>query len=182
MPDGVPRLRVLVADERGRPVAAPGLGAWLRRVAPARARGVVSVALVSDQRVRALNRRYRRKDYATDVLSFPAEQGPSAQLPVPSPFLGDIVIARGVARRQAREARHSEQVEIRVLALHGLLHLLGYDHEHDDGRMLRTERRLRRKGGLREGLIERARPSTGSGRAGHHGHARGELVEPRDAK
>jgi probable rRNA maturation factor len=174
-------LAVSIVDERGRPVAAPGLGAWLRRVAPARARGVVSVALVSDQRVRALNRIYRRKDYATDVLSFPAEKRSSPQPPrlrslsvrratagpfvapearrraAPSPFLGDIVIARGVAKRQAREAQHSEQTELRVLALHGLLHLLGYDHERDDGRMLRTERRLRRKGGLREGLIERAR-------------------------
>jgi probable rRNA maturation factor len=151
-------LAVSIVDQRGRPVAASGLGAWLRRVAPARARGVVSVALVSDQRVRALNRRYRRKDYATDVLSFPGSpspQSPSPQSLAPSPYLGDIVIARGVAKRQAREARHSEQTELRVLALHGLLHLLGYDHERDDGRMLRVERRLRRKGGLREGLIER---------------------------
>ena len=70
-------------------------------------------------------------------------------------FLGEIVIARGVARRQAREARHSELTELRVLALHGLLHLLGYDHESDSGRMRRTEQRLRREGGLREGLIER---------------------------
>jgi probable rRNA maturation factor len=154
MPDGEPRLRVLVADERGRAVAAPGLAAWLRRVAPARARGVVSVALVSDQRVRALNRTYRRKDYATDVLSFPSLPGP--EFPASSPFLGDIVIARGVSRRQARQAGHSEQTELRVLALHGLLHLLGYDHERDNGRMRRMERRLRRKGGLHEGLIERA--------------------------
>jgi probable rRNA maturation factor len=154
MPEGEHRLRVDLVDERGRPGAAPGLAAWLRRVAPARARGVVSVALVSDRKVRALNRTYRRKDYATDVLSFPSQ--PSALSP--HPFLGDIVIARGVARRQAREARHSERVELRVLALHGLLHLLGYDHERDGGRMLRAERRLRRKGGLREGLIERARP------------------------
>ena len=71
-------------------------------------------------------------------------------------FLGDIVIARGVARRQARAARHSERTEIRVLALHGLLHLLGYDHERDDGLMRRVEGRLRRKGGLPGGLIERA--------------------------
>lgn len=151
MPERDQRLRVLVADERGRRVAAPGLAAWLRRIAPARARGVVSVALVSDNRVRALNRAYRRKDYATDVLSFP-----NPQSPIPNPFLGDIVIARGVARRQARDAHHSEQTELRVLALHGLLHLLGYDHEQDNGRMLRLERRLRRKGGLHEGLIERA--------------------------
>ena len=58
-------------------------------------------------------------------------------------FLGEIVIARGVARQQARAAGHSELTELRVLALHGLLHLLGYDHEHDDGRMRQVERRLR---------------------------------------
>ena len=110
------------------------------------------VTLVSDARSRALNRRYRRTDRATDVLSFPAS--PSPQPPGPS-LLGDIVIARGVAKRQAREATHSEQTELRVLALHGLLHLLGYDHERDHGRMQRVEQRLRRKGGLREGLIER---------------------------
>jgi probable rRNA maturation factor len=70
--------------------------------------------------------------------------------------LGEIVIARGLAGRQARKARHSELTELRVLALHGLLHLLGYDHERDRGRMRRLEERLRRKGGLREGLIERS--------------------------
>jgi probable rRNA maturation factor len=172
MPDGEHRLRVMVADQRGRPVAARGLAAWLRRVAPARARGVVSVALVSDRRVRALNQTYRSQDYATDVLSFPNTSPPqgtrrtqrikpnsSSVSPVPAvveSFLGEIVIARGVARRQARAAGHSEQTELRVLALHGLLHLLGYDHERDEGRMRRLEQRLRRKGGLHEGLIERA--------------------------
>jgi probable rRNA maturation factor len=110
----------------------------------------MSVAVVSDMRVRALNREYRKKDTPTDVLSFPAAD-------VTGDFLGDVVIAGGVARRQAREAGHSLQTELRILALHGLLHLLGYDHEQDDGQMERLERRLRRHGGLREGLIERAR-------------------------
>jgi probable rRNA maturation factor len=71
-------------------------------------------------------------------------------------FLGEIVIARGIARRQARAAGHDEPTELRILALHGLLHLIGYDHERDDGEMRRVEQRLRRKGGLREGLIERS--------------------------
>ena len=144
------RLRVLVADEKGRRVSAPGVSRWLARVAPRSARGEVGVALVSNARVRALNRRYRRRDYATDVLSFP-----NLQSLTPDRYLGDIVIATGVARRQARKAGHSELTELRVLALHGLLHLLGYDHERDRGTMAKLERTLRRKGGLREGLIER---------------------------
>jgi probable rRNA maturation factor len=139
-------VRVVVADEHGRPLRAARLSAWLRRVAPARARGTVSVALVSDRRIRALNRQYRGKDYTTDVLSF--RSNPKSRIPNPDALLGDVVIGRGVARRQAREARHSELTELRLLALHGLLHLLGYDHERDNGRMLRLERRLRRKGGL----------------------------------
>ena len=167
------RLHVVVSDERGHPVRVPGLAAWLRRVAPPRAQGTLEVAIVSDARIRALNRTYRRTDYATDVLSFPADsesRGPreartnrefrtNPQSHIPNPvgdrYLGEIVIARGVARRQAREAGHAEATELRVLALHGLLHLLGYDHERDGGRMARAERRLRRKGGLRDGLIER---------------------------
>ena len=148
-------LHVVVGDARGRPVRITGLSSWLRRVAPAGARGQVSIALVSDRRIRALNRAYRGKDRPTDVLSFPGDPLPSTVSIVPDRFLGEIVIARGVARRQARDARHSELTELRVLALHGLLHLLGYDHERDGGEMRRAERRLRRKGGLREGLIER---------------------------
>jgi probable rRNA maturation factor len=116
----------------------------------------MTIALVSDARMRTLNRRYRGKDYATDVLSFPAAaDDPRPQSRVTSRHLGDIVIARGVARRQARAAGHAGPEELRILALHGLLHLLGYDHERDDGQMARLERRLRQKGGLREALTER---------------------------
>ena len=167
------RIRVVVSDARGRTIDRH-LASWLSRVAPRRARGTVSVAIVSDARVRALNRQYRRIDHPTDVLSFPGNSPPqrargprrpysratllnsaSSVSSAVESFLGDIVIARGVARRQAREAGHSEATEMKVLALHGLLHLLGYDHERDNGAMARLERRLRRRGGLREGLIER---------------------------
>src|ERR1700737_4103020 len=81
-------LRVLVADERGRPGAAPGLSRWLACVAPARVRGSVSIAMVSDARMRQLNRRYRGVDHATDVLSFPA-----TSCVVGEDFLGDIAIS-----------------------------------------------------------------------------------------
>src|SRR5215208_3546711 len=133
---------------------APRLAAWLAAIAPARARGVATVAIVSDARVRALNRTFRRKDAQTDVLSFPSDE---------PGYLGDVVISSGVAARQARAAGHSVSTELRVLALHGLLHLLGYDHERDDGRMARLERHLRRIGGLREGLIERVPRPRGRG-------------------
>ncbi|MGE0591390.1 MAG: rRNA maturation RNase YbeY [Vicinamibacterales bacterium] len=126
--------------------AAAGLGPWLAGVAPARARGEIVVAVVSDATVRRLNRRYRGKSGGTDVLAFPSGEPGS---------LGDVVISQGVAERQARRLGHAVGIELRVLALHGMLHLLGYDHETDDGRMGRVERRLRRRGGLAEGLIER---------------------------
>jgi probable rRNA maturation factor len=136
-------------------VRAPGLAGWLQSVAPAGARGTITVAVVPDGRVRELNRRYRRKHVPTDVLSFPADEPGD---------LGDVVIALGVATRQAAAAGHSLTTEFRVLALHGLLHLLGYDHERDDGEMRRLERRLRLRGGLREGLIERETPDSRSAR------------------
>jgi probable rRNA maturation factor len=127
-------------------VRAPGLARWLQSIAPAKARGSLTIAVVPDGRVRLLNRRYRGLDRPTDVLSFPAGEPDQ---------LGDVVIALGVARKQAAEAGHPLGTELRVLALHGLLHLLGYDHETDSGQMRRIERRLRAAGGLREGLIER---------------------------
>jgi probable rRNA maturation factor len=161
---GQGRLRVTVTDGRGRPVRDGGLARWLSTVAPAQVRGECAVALVSDAHVRALNRRYRRKDVSTDVLSFPVAAGVDALAGGPDRLdrtlaghLGDVVIATGVARRQARDAGHAYATELRVLALHGFLHLLGYDHENpaDAGRMARLEARLRRKGGLRAGLIDR---------------------------
>lgn len=159
MPDGDRRrrLRIACTDRLGRPLRLGGLARWLERVAPARARGTAGVAIVSDGTMRTLNRRYRGKDRATDVLSFPHRMGSRGSGTPDGAFLGDIVIARGIAAAQARAAGHSMDVELRVLALHGLLHLLGYDHERDDGEMRRVEARLRARGGLPVGLIERTR-------------------------
>lgn len=106
--------------------------------------------------MRTLNRRYRNQDHVTDVLSFPNPINPQSAIPNRKWSLGDVVIAQGAVRRQARAARHPEATELRILALHGLLHLMGYDHERDNGGMRRAEQRLRRKGGLVEGLIERS--------------------------
>src|SRR5690606_22711803 len=100
-----------------------GLARWLRAVAPARARGEVAIALVTDAHMRKLNRDFRGVDAVTDVLSFPAGEDMTGLAGTgASRMLGDLVIARGVAERQAAEHGHRLQTELRVLALHGLLH------------------------------------------------------------
>jgi len=153
------RLVVTVCDAAGRPVRVPGLAGWLAGIAPLAKVGTdavtVTVVITTDRRIRRLNRAWRGVDKATDVLSFPAGDDPG-----PARHLGDLVISRETAARQARNEGHALATELRVLALHGLLHLLGYDHERDSGRMARIERRLRRQGGLPSGLIERGRAQT----------------------
>ena len=149
-------LRVRVTDGAGRPIrAGRGLGSWLERAAPRTAAGLVAIALVPDAEMRRLNRTFRGIDKPTDVLSFPAGSGDDASPQHPG-ALGDLAIAVGVARRQAAAMGHSLTVELRVLALHGLLHLLGYDHEADRGEMGRLEDRLRRAAGLPSALITRS--------------------------
>ena len=104
--------------------------------------------ITGDAELRRLNRDFRGKDYPTDVLSFPSET---------VPFLGDIAISLGRARAQAREFGHTIEQEIQILMLHGVLHLLGHDHETDSGAMARAEKRWRAKLRLPGGLIERVR-------------------------
>ena len=149
-----------VVEDGRRPSAAKGLGPWLARVAPRSARGVVAIAILPDARVKALNSKYRGKNKPTDVLSFPEKGtaifGRPARKLHPTAFLGDIAISRGIAQKQAKLLGHSLKTEIRVLALHGLLHLLGYDHDSDKGRMARVEARLRQKAKLPAGLIARS--------------------------
>ncbi len=91
--------------------------------------------------MRSLNRRYLQRDYATDVLSF-AYQGAMAG---GEPFLGEIIIAPEIAAHQAARHRACPEREIRKLLVHGILHLLGYDHETDDGRMNRFQTKLLRR-------------------------------------
>lgn len=131
--------------QRGRRVSTPALGLFLRRAGrelPPRRGDGFTVCLVSDRRMREYNRTYRGADRVTDVLAFPGDDGPDPEGRV---YLGDIVIAVPAAARQAREAGHSLARELKILALHGYLHLLGHDHETDRGKMRRLQGRLERK-------------------------------------
>jgi probable rRNA maturation factor len=120
--------------------------------------GQVTVLLATDATIRDLNRRFRGKDQVTDVLSFPAK--PFKNTNATEQFAGDVAIGVETARRQAVEQGHTLATEIKVLILHGLLHLAGYDHETDAGKMHRRERQLRERLGLPHGLIERATPKS----------------------
>ena len=108
--------------------------------------------ITGDSHLRRLNREFLGNDYPTDVLSFPA--------PPSSPNLGDVAISAARARRQAAAFGHSLEDEIRILMLHGLLHLLGMDHETDRGQMHRAESRWRQRLSLPPTMIERARDKT----------------------
>ena len=110
----------------------------------------LTVRFAGDATLRAYNRRYRGVDRTTDVLSFPLGGMADGRR-----YLGDLLLSRERARVQAASAGLTVKREVEELVLHGLLHLLGFDHERDAGRMADVERRLRRKGGLDEGLIER---------------------------
>jgi probable rRNA maturation factor len=114
--------------------------------------GEFSVLLTGDERLRALNFQFRGKDKATDVLSFPAlpQAANGAQG-------GDLAISLDTASIQAAAYGHTLQMEVKILILHGLLHLAGYDHERDQGQMRRRESRLRKQFALPAGLVERTK-------------------------
>jgi probable rRNA maturation factor len=122
-------------------------------------RGAVNVLVTSSAELRLLNRQFLGKDKATDVLSFPAPQslgGRSRQI------AGEVAISAEIARENARRFGHSFAEEIKILTLHGVLHLAGFDHERDHGEMARKESRLRRLMKLERGLIERTDQDSGS--------------------
>ena len=131
----------------GRFVARAGRAAGLR--------DAVNVLVTTNSKMRSLNSRFRGQDKPTDVLSFPAETRSGAR------FAGDIAISAEIAAENARRLGHSVSQEIKILVLHGILHLRGYDHERDNGQMDRRERQLRRRLRLPSGLIERSNASPG---------------------
>ena len=114
--------------------------------------GAVTVLVTGNREMRALNERFRGKDLSTDVLSFP---GPEFM----ADFAGDIAVCTDIAAKNAAALGHAVAIEVRVLVLHGILHLAGYDHESDSGEMTRMETRLRRRLGLPGSLIERVEKS-----------------------
>ena len=114
-------------------------------------RAAVNVLVTSNAELRELNRRFRGKDQPTDVLSFPALPGLKPR------YAGDIAISAEIAAHNARTLGHTAAEEIKILALHGILHLRGYNHERDRGQMARREEKLRRDLRLPIALIERGR-------------------------
>jgi probable rRNA maturation factor len=124
--------------------------------------GEVNIRITSSREMRELNRRFRRKNKPTDVLSFPSA--------IPK-LAGDLAISADIAAANAAGLGHSTESELKILILHGLLHLAGYDHETDNGEMQSREAELRRELKLPVGLIERAHnalssPKTGSAASG----------------
>lgn len=135
---------MILNRQRRIPLATESLAAFLARTCRVLKfpEGSVTVRLVSDTAMARLNKEFRGKRGATDVLSFPTEVPRSGTV---DSYIGDIAIAPETARRNARRFSRSLPVELRILILHGMLHLAGYDHETDDGEMEELERRLRRR-------------------------------------
>ena len=118
--------------------------------------GRVDILLTSSEAMRALNFRFREKNKTTDVLSFPSQ--PHFSGTDQRAFAGEIAISADIARENAAGLGHPAALEVKVLALHGILHLAGLDHERDNGEMARKEASLRRKLGLPSSLTERPEP------------------------
>lgn len=137
------------------------LGSFARRAQKlAGVTGAVDVLIADNRRLRDLNRRFRGKNAPTDVLSFPRAEG------------GDIAISAEIAQENAGRYKHSPAAELKILILHGMLHLAGHDHENDDGQMATIEARLRAQLQLPSSLIGRTNGTARKKRQTQHGRAR----------
>jgi probable rRNA maturation factor len=143
----------------------------LRARRAAKLKGTVNVLVTSSAAVQSLNRQFRGKNKTTDVLSFPSLLSMPYKSSRPA---GDIAISADIAVQNAHRMGHSAAVEVKILTLHGILHLAGFDHERDNGAMAREELKLRRALKLPVGLIERE-ASSGSplNRPRHREHKTG---------
>ena len=149
---------MIILHKRGPGLSEAALARFLARAkGAAGVRGSVNVLVTSSQELRGLNRRFRGKDRPTDVLSFPPESGANE-------FAGDVAISLEIARDNARRLGHSVAEELKILVLHGVLHLAGHDHESDRGEMAMLEERLRKKLSLPAALIERTARENGGAR------------------
>src|ERR1041385_4410435 len=133
---------MVILEKKMDGAAVTELGRFVRKAQGlTRVRGEVSVLISGNARLQELNRRFRHKDKPTDVLSFPRPSG------------GDIAISAQIAAENAQRYGHNLATELKILVLHGMLHLAGYDHESDNGRMARVESRLRSQLKLPASLI-----------------------------
>jgi probable rRNA maturation factor len=155
MPDDEPQYTHLVVDSsrRLRTTELRTFAEQARRAA--KLKGQVSILLTTSEQIKQLNRQYRKKNKATDVLSFPA---PPSEVPIPARdrIAGDLAISVEIAADYAAKLGHSLTKELCILILHGMLHLAGYDHETDEGQMAVLEARLRKRFDLPLSLTERA--------------------------
>src|SRR5437588_1324547 len=136
---------MIVLDPPISGISEAALASFARRAQKlARVSGEVSILIAGNRRIQELNRRFRKKNKPTDVLSFPRSPG------------GDIAISAAIAAKNAARYGHAPAEEIKVLILHGMLHLAGYDHETDNGKMAARESVLRKKLKLPGSLIQRA--------------------------
>jgi probable rRNA maturation factor len=150
---------VIIFEKAVEGVSQPSLARFVRQAQKlAGVRGEVDILIAGNRRIQALNRRFSKKDKPTDVLSFPRDEG------------GDIAISADIARQNAARYNHSAAHELKVLVLHGMLHLAGHDHEADNGRMARLESKLRARLKLPASLIDRAHsPTTKKQKRAAHG-------------
>jgi len=144
------RKKVILLEQEADGVRSRALALFAGRARSELGLSEACVLITTDRKLRDLNLRHRRKNKATDVLSFPSS--------TPG-FAGDIAISAEIAARNAVELGHSVETELKILILHGLLHLAGYDHESDEGEMHVREAALRARFRLPLGLIERTHAS-----------------------
>jgi probable rRNA maturation factor len=147
---------LVILEKKAPGLTKAGLARFVTRASRiAGLRGSPGVLITDNAKIRSLNLRFRKKNKATDVLSFPS---PTPDFNRRRPVAGDIALSVDIAAENAARLGHSVREEIKVLILHGILHLAGFDHESDNGTMARKEAQLRQLLKLPTALIERVHP------------------------